>query len=223
VSSRREQKEQLRRERLASERAANEAVRHRRLLQIGGAALVAIAVVVAVVAIAAGGSGSSHAAEAGVQTTAAPWQPEYGSLEKRVAALGLPQAADFPFHIHAQLRVYVDGKRVPVPSQIGIDSGKGFIAPLHTHDATGVIHMEAVETYPFKLGQFFDVWGVKFTDHQVGAYRDGAESTLQVYVNGKRVFDPVGYVMKKHDRIVVAYGKPGSFGKRFSTPFPAGL
>jgi hypothetical protein len=225
VSSRREQKEQLRQERLARERAAKEAGRRRRLIQIGAGAgaLVAIGAVVVVVAIAAGDGGSSPAAEAGVATTEAPWQPEYGSLQKRVAAMGLPQAADFPFHIHAMLRVYVDGKRVPIPSQIGIDPASGFIAPLHTHDTSGIVHMEAVKTYPFKLGQFFNVWGVKFGDRQIGAYRDGDGRTLQVYVNGKRVSDPVGYEMKKHDRIVVAFGKPGSFPKRFSTPFPAGL
>jgi hypothetical protein len=110
-----------------------------------------------------------------------------------------------------------------VPSQIGIDPSNGFIAPLHTHDTTGVVHMEAVETYPFKLGQFFDVWGVKFSDHQLGGYRDGGGRALSVYVNGNRVSDAVGYVMGKHDRIVVAYEKPDSFPKKFSTPFPAGL
>jgi hypothetical protein len=222
----RDRKERLRQERLAREQAAAKAAAGRkRLLRIGvgAGAVVAIGAVVIVVAIAAGGGGSTPAAEAGVQATQAPWQPEYGSLQERVAAMGLPQAADYPFHIHAMLRVYVEGKRVPVPSQIGIDAGNGFIAPLHTHDATGVIHMEAVETYPFKLGQFFDVWGVKFGDRQIGAYRDDGQRTLQVYVNGKRISDPVDYVMRKHDRIVVAYGKPGSFPKRFSTPFPAGL
>jgi hypothetical protein len=225
VSSRRDRKDQLRQERLERERAAAAASSRKRLLQIGigGAAVVAVAAVVIVVAIVAGGGGSTPAAEAGVQATAAPWQPEYGSLQKRVAAMGLPQASDYPFHIHAMLRVYVDGKRITVPSQIGIDAGSGFLAPLHTHDASGVIHMEAVETYPFKLGQFFDVWGVKFDDHQIGAYRDGGARTLQVYVNGKRVSDPVNYVMRRHDRIVVAYGASGSFPKRFSTPFPAGL
>jgi hypothetical protein len=224
LSSRREQKEQLRRERLARERAASEAGRRRRLLQIGagGAALVAIVVVVLVIAI-AGGGGSGPAAQANVQTTQAPWQPEYGSLQKRVAAMGLPQTADYPFHIHALLRIYVDGKRVPVPANIGIDQANGFIAPIHTHDATGIIHLEAVEAYPFKLGQVFNVWGVEFSGHQIGAYRDGGGRSLQVYVNGRRVSDPVGYRIRKHDRIVVAYGRPGSFPKRFSTPFPAGL
>jgi hypothetical protein len=83
--------------------------------------------------------------------------------------------------------------------------------------------MEAVKTYPFKLGQFFNVWGVRFSDRQIGAYRAGGDRTVQVYVNGKRIADPVAYVMRKHDRIVVGYGNPDSFPKRFSTPFPPGL
>jgi hypothetical protein len=225
VSSRREQKERLRQERLARERATRKASSRRRTIQIGvtAGALIALASVIAVFAVASSDSGSNGATEAGVMATRAPWQPEYGSLQKRVTAMGLPQAADYPFHIHSMLRVYVSGERVPVPSQIGIDPSGQFIASLHTHDASGVVHMEAVEAYPFKLGEFFNVWGVEFTDHQIGAYQNGGGRTVQVYVNGKRIADPVGYVMKTHDRIVVGYGKPGSFPQRFSTPFPNGL
>jgi hypothetical protein len=52
---------------------------------------------------------------------ATAWAPEYTFLATRLAALRLPGQSDTGFHIHARLRIFVDGRRVPVPSQIGID------------------------------------------------------------------------------------------------------
>jgi len=57
----------------------------------------------------------------------------------------------------------------------------------------------------------FDIWGVKFTDNQIGGYTAGNGNVLQVYVNGKQVSDPVNTKLKAHDVVIVGYGKPGSF------------
>jgi hypothetical protein len=120
------------------------------------------------------------------------------------------------------LRVYVNGRPVTIPANVGIDPQGQFIAPLHTHDTSGVIHMEATQTYPFTLGQFFTVWGVKFTPDQLGGYRTGGGNTVAVYVNGKPVTNPAAYVLKAHDTTVVAYGKPGSFPTKFTPSFAPG-
>src|SRR6266540_1196084 len=92
----------------------------------------------------------------------------------------------FTYHVHAHLDVFVNGRRVQIPGGIGIDitdpavrrfvvegapgySAKGCpqpcISPLHTHDVTGVLHIEApVKTQP-TLGQFFEEWGVRLGSH----------------------------------------------------------
>jgi hypothetical protein len=44
-----------------------------------------------------------------------------------------------------------------------------------------------------------------------------------VYDNGKKISDPVNYVMKEHDVISVGYGKQGSFPTKPPANFPAGL
>jgi hypothetical protein len=121
------------------------------------------------------------------------------------------------------LRVFVNGHQVGVPADIGIDPNGQFIAPLHTHDATGIIHMEATRPYPFTLGQFFTVWGGVFGAHQLGAYHDRGGRRVQAFVNGRPVANPAGYVMKAHDSIIVGYGKPGSFPRQLPTTFPSGL
>ena len=69
-----------------------------------------------------------------------------------------------------------------VPSQIGISGGFAF---LHTHDSSGVIHVESPVIKDYTLGQFFDVWGVLLTKNQIGAYQDNGNDKLWVYVNGK--------------------------------------
>jgi hypothetical protein len=230
MSSRKEQKERLRRERLARERADAAAAKRRRTLVFGGgtAAVVALVAIVAIAIASSGGGGgksdsSSPSLQAGLETGPAPWQPEYTHLGDRFQASGLPQSASETYHIHALMRVYINGKQQPIPAYIGIDPNGQFLAALHTHDNSGIIHMEADNYFPFKLGQFFDIWGVKFTDTQIGAYYNQGKNTLQVYVNGKKVADPVNYKMQRHDTIVVAYGQPGSFPTKIPANFPNGL
>jgi hypothetical protein len=229
--------ERTRKERRAEARAKREALEHehaaaaarkRRLTWIGGGlAIVAVAAVIAVAASSGGGgkSASSSAgsgATAGLQATPAPWAPEYGQLPTRLNAMNLPVQSDVVYHVHAMLRVYVNGKQIQVPSQIGIDPQGQYIAPLHTHDASGVVHLEANQVYPFTLGQVFTVWGVKFTDTQIGSYFSNGTSSLAAYANGKRIADPVNYKMRPHDLIVVGYGTPGSFPTSYQATFPAG-
>jgi hypothetical protein len=114
-------------------------------------------------------------------------------------------------------------KPVTVPANIGLKEPTGPFSPIHTHDTSGIVHMEADQEYPFTIGQFFAVWGVKFSDDQLGPYRAKGDQKLSAYVNGKKVSDPVNYVMKEHDVISVGYGKQGSFPTNPPANFPAGL
>jgi hypothetical protein len=237
MSSRRDQKERLRQERIARQEAdaKADARRRRGAVLFVGAILVAAAVA-GVVAVASGGGGSSsdteqtyarnsvpRGAEAGAQTTPPPWRPEYAHLAERIQAMGLPGLNEEIFHIHSLLHVYVNGKSVTVPANIGLDQSTGTFSPLHTHDTSGIIHMEADQEYPFTIGQVFAVWGVKFTNDRLGPYESGGGKQLQVYVDGERVKDPIDRVMHEHDNIVVGYGKPGSFPTEPPAIFPSGL
>jgi hypothetical protein len=56
-------------------------------------------------------------------------------------------------HLYQHLDLYVDGRQVSVPAGIGIDPAVGF-APLHTHDASRVIHLESPTVRTYTLGQF---------------------------------------------------------------------
>lgn len=219
MASRKEEKERLRREREDRERQEKAAAERRaRVTRIGGAlaVLLAVGAIIAIATLTGGDDGGDPATAAeGLQETQGPWQPLVQGLEDREEALDLPAPSDTIYHVHAQLKVFVNGKPQTVPNNIGIDQGKGFLSSLHTHDEKGIVHMEAVERYPFKLSQFFTVWGVKFTPTQLGAFRVGPGLVLETYVNGKKVPNGLNYQMRASDRIVVGFGKPGSFPKDF--------
>lgn len=204
------------------------AARRRRLTLIGGALAVLVVAAIAVLIATTSGGGSGvpgSGGSAGLQATPAPWAPEDRALATRMQALNLPAASDGGYHVHAVVHVYANGRQTPVASEIGVESGiRGqILEPLHTHDTTGLIHIEANEKYPFTLGQFFTIWGVKFTNSQLGSYVTGKGNVLAAYVNGKQISNPVGYVMNPHDKIVLGYGKPGSFPASFEYRWPTGL
>jgi hypothetical protein len=201
-------------------------VLYRPRVGLAGLAVLALAVAALTVAVLlphAASRAATPRASTGLQRGGAPWPPETRFLQRRVAAMGLPGQSDTVFHIHALLRVYVDGRPVPVPAQIGIDALGGFIAPVHTHDATGIIHLEADRPYRFTVGQVFEVWGVRFGPRTLGGYVDAGARRLRVYVDGGAVVDFVRYVLRPHDHIVVTFGTPGSSPTTDGTPFPPGL
>jgi hypothetical protein len=121
------------------------------------------------------------------------------------------------------LRIFVDGRPVSVPAYVGLPADGTVFSPVHTHDASGIIHMESAQPYPFTLGQFFDIWGVTFTTTQLGGYRAGDDRRLSVYVDGRRVDDGPGYIIRRHDTIIVGYGRPGSFPTNEPGDFSGGL
>lgn len=218
MSSRKEQKEQLRRER--EEREQQDKVareRRQRLTRVGGAlaVLVLIGGIIALVALTGGGDKGPGAPGEGLAETPGPWPPLVAGVQQREKALGLPPPSDTIYHVHAQVKVFVNGKPQTVPTNIGIDQNNGYLASLHSHDEKGIVHMEAVEEYPFTLGQFFTIWGVKFTPSQLGGYRAGNGLVLETYVNGKKIPDGTKAVLKQGDRVVVIFGKPGSAPKDF--------
>jgi hypothetical protein len=111
-----------------------------------------------------------------------------------------------PTHTHAQLKITQDGIDVPIPANIGITSK--CMHPLHTHDGTGLIHMEYPIPFPFFLGDFFDIMGTTFNDSQIGAIRMYDEYKITVIKNNKRV--PFFYrwiLLKDLDKIEIKIEK----------------
>jgi hypothetical protein len=149
----------------------------------------------------------------GILETPAPWPPNNvdKTLQLRLRAIGLdPLTAEGQVvHIHQHLDIYVDGKPITVPAQIGISASQAFISDLHTHDATGIMHVESPTAVSFSLGQFFAVWGVNLDAKCIGSLCASGDKRLSVWVNGKPVAaDPTRIVLAEHQVIVLAFGTP---------------
>jgi hypothetical protein len=115
------------------------------------------------------------------------------------------------FHVHAHLDIIVDGKPFIVPSQIGIDPYGRCLYWLHTHDDSGIIHIESPVEREFTIGNFIDIWGQTFnTTHlfDTDVFND-INGVLNIYVNGLKV--PTGSDIRSieinaHDEIALFFG-----------------
>lgn len=173
-------------------------------------------------------SGSSASA-AGVElkTTPPPWQPPLDEAHIKAAGLEALGHENLKVHYHAHLGIWDQGKNVPVPPGIGflVKNGNAVgISALHTHDDTGVIHVESDKDVPFTLGQVFTEWGVRLTQDCVGGLCADSSHALKFFVNGTPYTgDPAKIVLKSHQEIAVQYGDPAKLPKPPAKyDFPAG-
>lgn len=177
-----------------------------------------VAVTLIVLVSACGRSGPPEKGQlitgADIRATQPPWAPQYAGLAQRIRQLGLPTGDSERFHIHAQLSIYDQGLLVTVPANIGIDGRRHIDSTIHTHDATGIIHMEAPRPYSYTLGDLFAVWGVRFGAGTLGALQDNGNDHVWVYVNGRRITDPARYVLRNGDDVSIGYGPLNSFPHR---------
>lgn len=147
----------------------------------------------------------------GVKATKPPWKPEYAHLRQRIAKLGLPPVGKEQVHHHALLHIYNDGILIQVQPNVGWNPPQKVFSSIHTHDSSGIVHMESERPHAFRLGDFFTIWGVPFGKKTLGTLRAKGDKQLHVYVNGKAVSNPVHYVLRDGDSVAVGYGTAGSF------------
>ncbi len=143
----------------------------------------------------------------GIQMTEIPWKAERDHLRERLKIIGLPALSGegVKLHTHHHIDIFISGEQVTIPAEIGI--GEGFISPIHTHDETSVIHVESAQVQIVTLGQFFDIWGVRFVKDCIGAYCESGDNKLRVFVNGvSNEGDPRSLELSPYQEIVVAFG-----------------
>ena len=94
------------------------------------------------------------------------------------------------YHSHPSLVININGLTSPIPTNIGSEGGCH--RSLHTHDATGTVHVETDQDRDYTLGDFFLIWGntandaslAIFNSTQIFTNKVDATHTLTVTVNG---------------------------------------
>lgn len=106
-------------------------------------------------------------------------------------------------HIHPRLYLNVNGKPYFVPQNVGIEPdlwkyhaldqyGMKGMAPLHTHTADGMLHVESMIIRNYTLGEFLDIWGL-----------DLQGETISVSVDGEPISDYRNHVLKDEESIIM--------------------
>ena len=107
------------------------------------------------------------------------------------------------FHIHPNLEIIINGQKQEIPTDIGIVDG--CMNALHTHDNTGVIHVESPEKRDFQLSDFFAVWNKTYSKDQILDYKVDDTHTIRQTINGKETQDFENTVLYDEDQIVISY------------------
>ena len=109
------------------------------------------------------------------------------------------------FHIHPELTIVIDGETQVIPTDIGIKPN--CMNSIHTHDATGKIHVESPVKKDFTLGDFFAVWEKPFDKDHILDKTVDANHVIEVTVNDKPVTTFENTVLVDLDKIVITYKK----------------
>ena len=130
-----------------------------------------------------------------------------------------PQNEEIIMHIHPTIKIIIEGKSVTIPQNIGINAAlykshdldaygmkNQRMSPLHTHDSSGVIHVESTQVRTFTLGEFFDVWGVTFTDSCIMDKCNDDIKTVKMFVDGQPSTEFKDHTLRDEEQISVEYG-----------------
>jgi hypothetical protein len=110
------------------------------------------------------------------------------------------------YHSHPSLTIIVSGSTQSIPANVGI--GGICNKPIHTHDATGTLHVETDENRDYTLGDFFLIWG------------NWADSGQRAIFNSTQIFgDRVG---NGHSLTMTVNNAPNNLFQNYPIPRNAG-
>jgi len=120
---------------------------------------------------------------------------------------GVGCARNENYHIHSLLTVYRNGQRLAIPDSIG--RGGGCTYEMHTHDGSGVLHIETDVPKTFTLGQFLALWGQNISATSIL----GLTGPARYYViENEKITqlagNPADVVLAGHKEIVIIVGTP---------------
>jgi hypothetical protein len=180
--------------------------------RVGAIGLVLVAILAIAVVVAGCGSSKKSAS---TSTSAAKVT---GGTGQTIDGIPCNRTEQLTYHVHAHLELLNNGASEPLPALIGIPLASSDQAAcfyfLHTHDTTGVIHMEAPAQRTFTLGQFFDIWGQPLSRTRA----TNLTGPLHVFVGQKPYTgNPRNIKLTPHELVTIEQGKvvkppPYTFG-----------
>lgn len=117
------------------------------------------------------------------------------------------------YHVHSHLSIFLNGDQLIVPDHIGLpkkSDGTECTYPVHTHDASGEIHVEAAAAGTFTLGNFYHFWGQPLDRTNVGGIT-GLPITVYIVDQGQTAAteytgDLANIELPSHRQITIVIG-----------------
>jgi hypothetical protein len=149
----------------------------------------------------------------GAQNGVAKWTDGSGTGSP---IAGINCMGDNVSHNHALVSIYQDGVRLAVPASVGL---RGCTYEIHTHDRSGVVHIEPNVARALTLGQFFAVWGQPLARTGVA----GMAGRVRFYVVSGEVLtrhdgNPADIVFGAHQEIVIVAGSAPAVLPKYRWP-----
>ncbi len=125
----------------------------------------------------------------------------YKEMTSREVALLCTTDMATEFHIHPEIRIFINGAEVLVPHDTGIKPL--CMNSIHTHKDTPVVHVESPLQKDFTLGDFFAVWEKPFDSTHLLDYIATSTGQITVTVNGTKVDTFENTALNDTDQIVI--------------------
>lgn len=95
-----------------------------------------------------------------------------GGKGSAVAGIECLQNMPDDYHVHTHISIFLNGDHIALPQDIGIhrisaEQGRCFYG-IHTHDGTGLAHVEFSAPGTYTLGQLFQIWGRSLSATDIG-------------------------------------------------------
>lgn len=107
------------------------------------------------------------------------------------------------FHIHPNLQIVINGQKQEIMANIGISLS--CMNALHTHDSSGIIHVESPEKRDFTLSDFFAVWNKTYNKDQILDYKVDNKHVIRETINGQEVEEYENTVLRDKNQIIIFY------------------
>lgn len=125
----------------------------------------------------------------------------YEEMTSREVALLCTTDMATEFHIHPEIRIFINGAEVLVPHDTGIKPL--CMNSIHTHKDTPIVHVESPLKKDFTLGDFFAVWDKPFSSMEILDFVATNPNQISVTVNGTKVDTFENTILNDKDKIVI--------------------
>jgi hypothetical protein len=150
-------------------------------------------------------------------------------------------------HVHPYLRITIEGQPVQIPAAIGIRDAQfdkliavagSCFEPVHTHDSSGIIHIEAPDpNHQYTLDDFFAVWRATYSTIKIGdkafpvnygadeilGHKADAAHSVRLLVDGKPSPPRPSLVLNGLDYCSAQSTSPPCFPTAVGDPFPPAI